>query len=202
MSENTILGRLEGLKHKFEEIGQQLADPVVTADMKKYVALSKEYRDLAPIVKACDEYRNLLSNVEAARDILVNEKDADMRELAREELLLLEARQPQLEEDIKLMLVPADPQDSRNAIVEIRAGTGGDEASIFAGDLFRMYSKYAEGKGWRLAVTSFSEGTVGGYKEVVMKVSGDKVYGVLKYESGVHRVQRVPQTETQGRVHT
>jgi len=202
MSENTILSRLDGLKHKFEEVGQQLSDPKVIADMKKYVALNKEYRDLEPIVKACDEYRNLVSNIDAARDILSNEKDSDMREMAKEELLVLEERQPKLEEEIKLMLVPADPQDGKNAILEIRAGTGGDEASIFAGDLFRMYSKFIEKRGWRMEVTSFSEGTAGGYKEIVMKVSGDKVYGVLKYESGVHRVQRVPQTETQGRVHT
>ena len=202
MSENTILSRLDGLKHKFEEIGQQLSDPEIIADMKKYVSLNKEYRDLEPIVKACDEYRNLVSNIDAARDILSNEKDSDMREMAKEELLVLEERQPKLEEEIKLMLVPADPQDGKNAILEIRAGTGGDEASIFAGDLFRMYSKFIEKRGWRMEVTSFSEGTAGGYKEIVMKVSGDKVYGVLKYESGVHRVQRVPQTETQGRVHT
>lgn len=196
------MSRLEGLRHKFEEIGQQLSDPAVIADMKRYVVLNKEYRDLEPVVKACDEYRNLLSNVESARDILLNEKDSDMRDMAREELLRLEERQPRLEEEIKLMLAPADPQDDRNAIVEIRAGTGGDEASIFAGDLFRMYGKFIEKKGWRMEVTSFSEGTAGGYKEVVMRVSGDKVYGLLKYESGVHRVQRVPQTETQGRVHT
>ncbi|MDR0688109.1 MAG: peptide chain release factor 1 [Prevotellaceae bacterium] len=202
MPENKILNRLEGIKHKFEEVGQQLSDPDAIADMKKYVALNKEYRDLEPIVRACDEYRNLLSNAESARDILLNEKDGDMRELAREELLRLEERQPKLEEAIKLMLAPADPQDDKNAIVEIRAGTGGDEASIFAGDLFRMYSKFIEKKGWRMEVTSFSEGSLGGYKEVVMKVSGDKVYGALKYESGVHRVQRVPQTEAQGRVHT
>ncbi|MDR1021956.1 MAG: peptide chain release factor 1 [Prevotellaceae bacterium] len=202
MPENKILSRLEGLKHKFEETGQQLSDPDVIADMKRYVALNKEYRDLEPIVKACDEYRNLLSNVEAARDILLNEKDSDMREMAREELALLEERQPKLEEQIRLMLTPADPQDGKNAIVEIRAGTGGDEASIFAGDLFRMYGKFIEKKGWRMEVTSFSEGSLGGYKEVVMKVSGENVYGVLKYESGVHRVQRVPQTEAQGRVHT
>ena len=202
MSENSILSRLDGLKHKFEEIGQQLSDPDVIADMKKYVALNKEYRDLEPIVKACDEYRNLVSNIDSARDILTNEKDPDMREMAKEELVALEEKQPQLEEKIKLMLIPADPQDGKNAILEIRAGTGGDEASIFAGDLFRMYSKFIEKKGWHMEVTSFSEGTAGGYKEVVMKVSGDSVYGVLKYESGVHRVQRVPQTETQGRVHT
>lgn len=202
MSENSILSRLDGLKHKFEEIGQQLSDPDVIADMKKYVALNKEYRDLEPIVKACDEYKNLVSNIDSARDILANEKDADMREMAKEELAELEEKQPKLEEEIKLMLIPADPQDGKNAILEIRAGTGGDEASIFAGDLFRMYSKFIEKRGWSVEVTSFSEGTVGGYKEVVMKVSGDNVYGVLKYESGVHRVQRVPQTETQGRVHT
>jgi peptide chain release factor 1 len=202
MAENSILGRLEGLKQKFEEIGQQLTDPDVIADMKKYVQLNKEYRELEPIVEACEEYKNLLSNITSAKDILANEKDSDMREMAREELTLLETRQPELESEIKLLLVPADPQDNKNAILEIRAGTGGDEASIFAGDLFRMYSKFVENKGWRLEVTSFSEGTSGGYKEIVCKISGDKVYGTMKYESGVHRVQRVPQTETQGRVHT
>jgi peptide chain release factor 1 len=202
MAENTILSRLHGLKHKFEEIGQQLSDPDIIADMKKYVVLNKEYHELEPIVKACDDYQNLVGNIASAREILQSEKDDELREMAKDELVLLEERQPQLEEEIKLMLVPADPQDARNAILEIRAGTGGDEASIFAGDLFRMYGKYVEGKGWKLELTSFSEGTVGGYKEVVCKVSGDKVYGTLKYESGVHRVQRVPQTETQGRVHT
>ncbi|MDR1226180.1 MAG: peptide chain release factor 1 [Prevotellaceae bacterium] len=202
MAENTILGRLNGLKNKFEELGQQLTDPAIIADMKKFVQLNKEYRELEPIVQACDEYRNMLSNIVDARNILANEKDQDLREMAREELATLEEKQPKLEEEIKLLLVPADPQDSKNAVLEIRAGTGGDEASIFAGDLFRMYSKYIENKGWKMEVTSFSEGTVGGYKEIVCKVSGDKVYGTLKYESGVHRVQRVPQTETQGRVHT
>jgi peptide chain release factor 1 len=202
MVENNILTRLDGIKHKFEEIGQQLSDPEVVADMKRYVQLNKEYSELQPVVKACDEYQNLISNINAAHDMLANEKDADMREMAKEELLQLEQLQPQKEEELKLLLIPADPQDFRNAILEIRAGTGGDEASIFAGDLFRMYSKYIELRGWKIEVTSFSEGTMGGYKEIVCKVSGEKVYGTLKYESGVHRVQRVPQTETQGRVHT
>ncbi|GHT11704.1 peptide chain release factor 1 [Bacteroidia bacterium] len=202
MADNDILSRLDGIQHKFEEIGQQLSDPDVIADMKRYVQLNKEYSELQPVVKACADYKNLLSNIRGARDILANEKDADMREMAREELVQWEAIQPQKEEEIKLLLIPADEQDTHDAILEIRAGTGGDEASIFAGDLFRMYSKYIESRGWKLDVTSFSEGTMGGYKEIVCKVSGEKVYGTLKYESGVHRVQRVPQTETQGRVHT
>lgn len=202
MSENAILSKLEGVKHKFDEIGQQITDPDVIADMKKYVALNKEYRELEPIVEAYDRYKNLLSNFENAKAILATEKDEEMREMAKDEADELEKELPKVEEEIKLLLIPKDPQDSKNAILEIRAGTGGDEASIFAGDLFRMYSKFIEKKGWKLEVTSTSEGTVGGFKEVVMKVTGNGVYGVLKYESGVHRVQRVPQTETQGRVHT
>jgi peptide chain release factor 1 len=199
---NSILARLDGIKHKYEAIEQQLTDPAVMGDMKRYVQLNKEYRELEPIIKACDEYKNMTSNIQSARDILTNEKDADLREMAKEELSILEVQLPQKEEKIKLLLIPTDPQDEKNAVLEIRAGTGGDEASIFAGDLFRMYSKFAEGRAWKLEITSWSEGTVGGYKEIVCKVSGAKVYGVLKYESGVHRVQRVPQTETQGRVHT
>lgn len=202
MSENSILTKLEGLKHKFDEIGQQITDPAVIGDMKKYVALNKEYRELEPIVQACDRYKNMLNNLDSAKKLLAAEKDEEMREMARAEIDELEAAIPKLEDDIKMLLIPKDPQDTKNAILEIRAGAGGDEASIFAGDLFRMYSKFIEKKGWKMEVTSSSEGTVGGFKEVVMKVSGNNVYGVLKYESGVHRVQRVPQTETQGRVHT
>ncbi|MBC7124861.1 MAG: peptide chain release factor 1 [Bacteroidales bacterium] len=202
MADNTILRKLEGIRHKFEEIGQQITDPVVMADMKKFVALNKEYRQLEPIVEAYEKYKNVLSNIESSRQILVNEKDEELREMAKMELETLTQEQEQLEEEIKILLLPADPQDSKNAVMEIRAGTGGDEASIFAGDLFRMYSKFFEKKGWKYEVTSFSEGTVGGYKEIIMNVTGNGVYGVLKYESGVHRVQRVPQTETQGRVHT
>jgi len=202
MADNTILRKLEGIRHKFEEIGQQITDPAVMADMKKFVALNKEYRQLEPIVEAYEKYKNVLSNIESSRQILANEKDEELREMAKMELETLTREQEQLEEEIKILLLPADPQDSKNAVMEIRAGTGGDEASIFAGDLFRMYTKFFEKRGWKYEVTSFSEGTVGGYKEIIMNVTGNGVYGVLKYESGVHRVQRVPQTETQGRVHT
>ncbi|MEW5845857.1 MAG: peptide chain release factor 1 [Bacteroidota bacterium] len=202
MADNTILRKLEGIRHKFEEIGQQITDPAVMADMKRFVALNKEYKQLEPVVEAYEKYKNVLSNIESSRQILVNEKDEELREMAKMELESLTQEQEKLEEEIKILLLPADPQDSKNAVMEIRAGTGGDEASIFAGDLFRMYTKYFEKKGWKYEVTSFSEGTVGGYKEIIMNVTGNGVYGVLKYESGVHRVQRVPQTETQGRVHT
>ncbi len=202
MGDNTILKKLDGLKHKFEEIGQQLTDPAVTGDMKKYISLSKEYKELEPIVEAADKLKNIISNIESSKAMLASEKDEEMREMAKMEIETLTAEQEKLEEDIKLLLIPADPQDSKNAVLEIRAGTGGDEASIFAGDLFRMYTKFIENKGWKYEVTSVSEGTVGGYKEIVLNVKGNGVYGVLKYESGVHRVQRVPQTETQGRVHT
>lgn len=202
MSDNTILRKLEGIRHKFEEIGQQITDPAVMADMKKFVALNKEYRQLEPIVEAYEKYKNVLSNIDSSRQILATEKDEELREMAKLELETLTEDQEKLEEEIKILLLPADPEDSKNAVMEIRAGTGGDEASIFAGDLFRMYTKFFEKKGWKYEVTSFSEGTVGGYKEIIMNVTGNGVYGVLKYESGVHRVQRVPQTETQGRVHT
>lgn len=199
---NSILERLGGLNLKFEEIGQQLTDPDVIADMKKFVQLNKEYRELEPVVAACKEYKNMVTNLMHAKEILAEEKDEEMREMAKMEVSELEEKLPVLEEEIKILLIPSDPQDAKNAILEIRGGTGGDEASIFAGDLFRMYSKFIEKKGWKMEITSFSEGSSGGYKEIVVKVSGDGVYGVLKYESGVHRVQRVPQTETQGRVHT
>jgi len=202
MSENTILEKLHGVKLKFEEIGQQITDPEVISDMKKYVSLNKEYRNLEPVVKAYDEFKNLISNIDAAKEILDKEKDEDMREMAKAELDELTPQIEIMEENIKLLLLPVDPEDAKNAIIEIRAGTGGDEASIFAGDLYRMYIKYCEARNWKVDVTNTSEGTVGGFKEVIMKVTGNGVYGVLKYESGVHRVQRVPQTETQGRVHT
>lgn len=202
MSNNIILDKLQGIKLRFEEVGQLITDPAVISDMKKYIKLNKEYRDLEPLIEAYNEYKNILSNVDSAKEIIATEKDEDMREMAKAELTELEEKIEPLEDQIKLLLLPKDPQDAKNAIVEIRAGTGGDEASIFAGDLFRMYTKYCEDRRWKVEVTNISEGTVGGYKEIVMKVSGDGVYGILKYESGVHRVQRVPQTETQGRVHT
>ena len=202
MADNSILTRLDGLKLKYEEIGQKLTDPEVIADVKQFIQFNKEYRELEPIIEASERYRTAVANLAEAKDILANDKDEEMREMARGEIAELEPKIETLEEEIKLLLIPKDPQDAKNAIVEIRGGTGGDEAAIFAGDLMRMYTKYIESKGWKYEITSFSEGTAGGYKEVVMKVTGNNVYGTLKYESGVHRVQRVPQTETQGRVHT
>lgn len=202
MADNSILTRLDGLKLKYEEIGQKLTDPEVITDVKQFIQFNKEYRELEPIIEASERYRTAIANLAEAKDILANDKDEEMREMARGEIAELEPKIETLEEEIKLLLIPKDPQDAKNAIVEIRGGTGGDEAAIFAGDLMRMYTKYIESKGWKYEITSFSEGTAGGYKEVVMKVTGNNVYGTLKYESGVHRVQRVPQTETQGRVHT
>ena len=202
MADNSILTRLDGLKLKYEEIGQKLTDPEVIADVEQFIQFNKEYRELEPIIEASERYRTAIANLAEAKDILANDKDEEMREMARGEIAELEPKIETLEEEIKLLLIPKDPQDAKNAIVEIRGGTGGDEAAIFAGDLMRMYTKYIESKGWKYEITSFSEGTAGGYKEVVMKVTGNNVYGTLKYESGVHRVQRVPQTETQGRVHT
>ena len=202
MEENSILRKLEGLRHKFEEIGQQITDPAVIADMKRYINLNKEYRELEPLVEAYEKFKNILSNIESSKEILATEKDEEMREMAKMEIETLTNQQTSLEEEIKVLLLPADPQDDKNAVLEIRAGTGGDEASIFAGDLYRMYSKYIETKGWKVEISNVSEGTAGGFKEIVLKVNGKGVYGILKYESGVHRVQRVPQTETQGRVHT
>ena len=193
---------LEGLVARFEEVSTLITDPAVIADQKRYVKLTKEYKELGDLMNARKEYMQVLRGIEEAKEIIANETDQEMREMAREELDACQARQPELEEQIKLLLVPADPQDGRNAILEIRGGTGGDEAAIFAGDLFRMYSKYCETKGWKLEVSSANEGAAGGFKEIICYVTGDKVYGTLKYESGVHRVQRVPATETQGRVHT
>lgn len=202
MSKNLILEKLEGVKYRFEEVSQLISEPSVVADMKRYIRLNKEYKDLEPIIKAYGEYKNALSNITAAKEILAKEKDEELREMAKAELEEMNGKLPGMESRIKLLLLPADPEDSKNCVMEIRAGTGGDEASIFAGDLFRMYSKFCEQRGWGLEINRYSEGTVGGYKEIVFSVSGDGVYGILKYESGVHRVQRVPQTETQGRVHT
>ena len=202
MANSIILEKLEVIKLRYEEIGQQITDPEVMADMKRYVKLNKEYRDLGPLIEAYGEYRNVLSNLEEARQIIQNEKDDELREMAKEEMEALGQQVEPLEEKIKLLLLPSDPEDDKNAVMEIRAGTGGDEASIFAGDLYRMYTRYCETKGWKLETTSMSPGTSGGFKEIVLSISGNKVYGTMKYESGVHRVQRVPKTETQGRVHT
>ena len=197
-----VLDKLEGVKNRFEEVGQLITDPDVISDMKRYISLNKEYRELEPVIEAYKKYRNLLSNIDTAKKMLSSEKDEEMREMAKAELDELAEQVAPLEEEIKILLLPTDPEDDKNAVMEIRAGTGGDEASIFAGDLYRMYSKFCEDKGWKIDVTRVTEGTVGGYKEVVFNVTGNGVYGILKYESGVHRVQRVPQTETQGRVHT
>ena len=177
-------------------------DPQVTADMKRYVKLSKDYKDLQPVVKAYRDYKSLLDTIDECKELLETEKDAELRDMAKEELVAAQERREKMEEEIRILLIPADPQDSKNAVVEIRGGTGGDEACIFAGDLFRMYTRYCEKKHWKVEVTDFNEGTSGGYKDITFTVTGDGVYGLLKYESGVHRVQRVPATETQGRIHT
>ena len=202
MAAISLLERLDGIEGRFEEVGTLITDPSVIADQKRYVKLTKEYHDLELIVNATRRYRQMLYNIEEAQEVLKTETDEEMRALAKEEIDVANEELPKLEEEIKILLVPADPDDSKNCIVEIRGGTGGDEAALFAGDLYRMYQKYAEKKGWSLAVTSFSEGAAGGFKEIIFALSGTDVYGTMKYESGVHRVQRVPATETQGRVHT
>ncbi len=202
MADNSLLTRLDGIESRFEEVSTLITDPDVISDMKRYVRLTKEYKDLEKLVNATRRYRTLVANIEDAREVLDTESDEELRAMAKDELDEAQTLLPQLEEEIKLLLIPADPEDGKNAILEIRGGTGGDEAAIFAGDLAKMYMKYCETKGWSIAVTSASEGAAGGYKEIVMSVTGDNVYGTLKYESGVHRVQRVPATETQGRVHT
>lgn len=202
MEQGSLLDKLSSIKVHFDELGKQLASPDVMQDMKRYVTLNKEYHELEEIVSVHKEYADLLSNISTARDMLNEENDEELRQLAKLELEEHEAQVEPLEEKIRLLLLPSDPEDRKNAIVEIRAGTGGDEASLFAGDLFRMYSRFAEAKDWKLEVSSYNEGTMGGYKEIVFSLKGNDVYGIMKYESGVHRVQRVPQTETQGRVHT
>jgi peptide chain release factor 1 len=199
---NDLLSRLDGLSSRFDEVATLITDPAVIADMKRFVRLNKEYSDLQKIVEKRNEYKRLLDNLSEAKQMLETETDPEMREMAKTEIEEITPKIPQMEEEIKLLLIPADPEDSKNCIVEIRGGTGGDEAALFAGDLFRMYTKFCEQKGWKLSVSSYSEGAAGGYKEIIFSVTGEGVYGILKYESGVHRVQRVPVTETQGRVHT
>jgi len=199
---NSLLEKLEVIYSRWLEIGEQLVQPETIADMKRFVKLNKDYKELQAIVNVYQEYKNVLSNISNAKEVIANEKDEEFRNMAKEELYALNEREEILENQIRLLLIPSDPQDEKNAIVEIRAGTGGDEASIFAGDLFRMYSHYCENKKWKLDVVSVTEGTIGGFKEIIFNVMGEGVYGLLKYESGVHRVQRVPQTEAQGRVHT
>ena len=202
MENNNILQKLDGLKNRYEEVSTLITDPSVIADQQRYVKLTKEYKDLEDIVKLRQKYINCLGQIAEAKDVLMNESDADMKEMAREQLAENEALQPNLEENIKIALIPKDPEDAKNVQMEIRAGTGGDEACLFAGDLFQMYKRFCESKGWTLSVTDVSEGAVGGFKEIDFAVSGDDVYGVLKYESGVHRVQRVPVTESNGRMQT
>jgi peptide chain release factor 1 len=197
-----MIEKLEEIAHRFEEIGQLMVQPDIMSDMENYTRLSKEYSDLEKMVEAYNNYKNILSNIDSAKEVLKEEKDPEFREMAKMELEELEPEQEKLEEQLKQMLIPKDPTDSKNAILEIRAGAGGDEASIFAGDLFRMYQKFCEQQGWKLSMTDFVDGTAGGFNKVVANVTGKDVYGRLKYESGVHRVQRVPATETQGRVHT
>lgn len=198
-----MLEKLEAINDKYIILQEKINDPEIINDMKNYVKLNKEYKDLEPIIVAYKEYRDILTNIENAKYMIDNEKDEEFRDMAKIELSEFQEKQEKMEEDIRLLLIPADPQDGKNAIFEIRAGTGGDEASIFAGDLYRMYVKYFEKRGWKTEVVDYTPGTSGGYKEIVINVSGkDGVYGQMKYESGVHRVQRVPQTETQGRVHT
>ena len=194
-----MLDKLEAIKIRFDEVSELIVDPNIISDMKQYIQLNKEYKDLQPIIEAFQEYKNILSNIENAKEML---KDEEMKEMAKMEIDELTPRQEVLEEEIKVLLIPKDPADSKNAVVEIRAGAGGDEASIFTGDLYRLYSNYAGAKGWKTEVVDIAEGTSGGYKEIIFNVKGEDVYGMLKFESGVHRVQRVPQTETQGRVHT
>lgn len=194
-----MLDKLAHIERRFEEVQQAIMDPEVMSDMKKYTALNKEYKELGKIVKKTQVYREVLSNLANSREML---EDAEMRELAKEELDSLEPQKAQLEEELKFMLIPKDPDDSKNVILEIRSGTGGDEAALFAGDLFRMYQKYCDQRGFKMELSGFTEGTAGGYKEIVATVSGEDAYGTLKFESGVHRVQRVPSTESQGRIHT
>ena len=204
MAENTLLEKVLSLQDKYKKLEEQLADPEVIGDMKKFVQLNKDYKELQPIIAAGLEYERLVNELAQAKDILMNEKDEDLKEMAKDEIAEIEPKLPEMEQNIKLLLIPADPDDSKNAMVEIRGGTGGDEAAIFAGDLFRMYQHFAERRGWKLEITDQAPGTSGGFKQIVFKLSSnnDGVYGVMKYESGVHRVQRVPQTETQGRIQT
>lgn len=197
-----MINKLEAIKERFEEVSQLIVQPDAMADMKKYTKLSKEYKDLEKIVIEYKTYKNILANIDNTKKLLGTEKDPEFREMAKMELEELEEQHEVLEDKLKKMLIPKDPNDSKNIILEVRAGTGGDEAAIFAGDLFRMYQRFSEKQGWKLSVLDLTEGTSGGYKEIISTVSGEDVYAMMKFESGVHRVQRVPATETQGRVHT
>ncbi|CAN0595584.1 unnamed protein product, partial [Ectocarpus sp. 12 AP-2014] len=197
-----MIEKLNIVKQRFDEVSDLIIQPNIISDQDKYVKLTKEYKDLKDLMDKREEYLELTNNIAEAEEIIADGSDEEMLEMAKMQMEEAKGALPKLEEDIKLMLIPKDPEDAKDVVVEIRAGTGGDEASIFAGDLFRMYTKYCEGRGWKTNVIDLSEGTSGGYKEIQFEVSGTDVYGTLKFEAGVHRVQRVPQTETQGRVHT
>jgi len=197
-----MLEKLEIIKQRFDEVSDLIIQPDIITDQKQYVSLNKEYKDLQALMEKREEYITLTQNLNEAEEILSDGSDPEMVEMAKMQMEEAKSALPELEDTIRFMLIPKDPEDAKNAVMEIRAGTGGDEASIFAGDLHRMYTKYCEGRGWKVSVVDFSEGTSGGYKEIQFEISGDDVYGTLKFEAGVHRVQRVPQTETQGRVHT
>jgi len=197
-----IREQIEALRQKFHEVGLMITDPSVIQDQPRYVRLNREYHDLEKVISAADRYQTAADNLNEAKQLAFNEQDPELREMAREEMDTLTEQLPKLEEELRLMLLPQDPEDGKNVVMEIRAGTGGDEAALFAGDLYRMYTKYFELKGWSSTISSYTEGAAGGFKEIIFNVAGQNVYGTLKYESGVHRVQRVPQTETQGRIHT
>jgi len=197
-----LLDKLKDIERRYTDLETMLGDPGTLADMKRFVQINRDYRALEPVVKAAKEFEDILGNISSSKEILRTEKDPEFVDMAKEELTALESRRLELEEELRVLMLPKDPEDAKNAILEIRGGTGGDEAAIFAGDLFDMYSRFIANRGWKMELMNESQGTSGGYKEIVVKVTGEDVYGILKYESGVHRVQRVPQTESQGRVHT
>ncbi|MCG9972943.1 peptide chain release factor 1 [Christiangramia crocea] len=197
-----MIEKLNIVKQRFDEVNDLIIQPDVISDQKRYIELNKEYKDLKALMEEREKYMRLTENIQEAEEIISDGSDPEMTEMAKLQLDEAKEQLPELEEKIRMMLVPKDPEDSKNVVMEIRAGTGGDEASIFAGDLYRMYTKYVESKGWKHNIVDFSEGTSGGFKEIIFEVSGEEVYGTMKFEAGVHRVQRVPQTETQGRVHT
>jgi peptide chain release factor 1 len=197
-----MLEKIQIIKQRFDEVSDLIIQPDIISDQKRYIQINKEYKDLKKILERAEVYKTLVSNLEEAQEIIAEGSDSEMVEMAKIQMDEAKQKIPVLEEEIKVLLIPKDPEDAKNVVIEVRAGTGGDEASIFAGDLQRMYTKYCESKGWRVDVVDFNEGTSGGYKEIIFEVSGTDVYGSMKFEAGVHRVQRVPQTETQGRVHT
>ena len=197
-----MLEKIQIIKQRFDEVSDLIIQPDIISDQKRYIQINKEYKDLKKILERAEVYETMVSNLKEAQEIIADGSDSEMVEMAKIQMDEAKQQLPELEEEIKVLLIPIDPEDAKNVVVEVRAGTGGDEASIFAGDLQRMYTKYCESKGWRVEVVDFNEGTSGGYKEIIFEVSGTDVYGTLKFEAGVHRVQRVPQTETQGRVHT